>query len=339
MSSAHVPPLSRHRLVSVVVTHNRLAALQVTLARLLETDPADLSRIVVIDNASTDGTTGWLAGLTDPRLDVVHCAQNTGGAGGFEAGMRHAVARYDPDWLVVLDDDARPDPGALAAFHAADRSGAEAWAAAVYHPDGRICDMNRPSRNPFWRPEVLRRTLLGGGRDGFHLGPADYAADHPTSIDGTSFVGFFISRAGVALAGFPDGSLFIYGDDVLYTLGLTARGGRILFDPALRFEHAFTTSVAGDSRMRPLWKCYYHYRNLLMVYRLCAGWWFILAGPAAGLKWLAKVRHYKGERWVFFTLVLRALRDGVLGRTDASFDQVRDWAGETPKDQRLRISR
>ena len=328
MSAPDAPLMSRDRLVAVVVTYNRLDPLKVTLARLLAADAADLPRIVVIDNASTDGTGAWLAGLDDPRLDVVHSPENVGGAGGFEAGMRHAAARYDPDWMVLMDDDARPYPDALAAFHAQDRSGAEAWAAAVYHPDGRICDMNRPSRNPFWRPEVLRRTLLGGGRDGFHMGAADYAADHPTDIDGTSFVGFFISRAGRVRAGFPDGGLFIYGDDVLYTLGLTAKGGTILFDPGLRFEHAFTTSAEGDLRMRPLWKCYYHYRNLLMVYRLCAGVWFVLAGPAAALKWLAKTRHYKGERRVFVGLVLRALRDGLLRRTDVSFDQVRAWAGE-----------
>lgn len=309
------------------MTYNRLAALQVTLARLLETEPAHLDRIVVVDNASTDGTGDWLATCADPRLEVVRSAHNTGGAGGFEQGMRHVAAVHDPDWLVVMDDDARPLPGALAAFHGADRSGAEAWAAAVYYPDGRICDINRPSRNPFWRPDVMRRTLLGRGRNGFHLVPADYAADHPTPIDGTSFVGFFISRAGRARAGFPDGALFIYGDDVLYTLGLSARGGRILFDPALRFEHAFTTSLEEGNRLRPLWKCYYYYRNLLMVYRLCAGPWFVLAGPASAIKWLAKVRYYKGERRAFVTLVLRALRDGVLGRTDVSFDQVQDWAG------------
>ncbi|WP_299694768.1 glycosyltransferase [uncultured Tateyamaria sp.] len=319
-------------LVAVVVTHNRLAALQVTLARLLETAPAHLARIVVLDNASTDGTGDWLARLGDPRLDVRHSAQNTGGAGGFEQGMRHAVATYDPDWLVVMDDDARPDPGALAAFHGTDRTGAEAWAAAVYHPDGRICDMNRPSRNPFWRRDVLWRTLRTRRRDGFHLGPEDYASDTPCSIDGTSFVGFFISRAGVARAGFPDGSLFIYGDDVLYTLGLTARGGRILFDPNLRFEHAFTTMTDGDARFTPLWKCYYHYRNLLMVYRLCAGPWFVLAGPAAALKWLAKVHHYKGARGVFVRLVLRAVWDGARARTDVSFDQVRAWAAEPERD-------
>lgn len=319
------------RLVAVVVTHDRLAQLQVTVARLLESDDAHLEALVVYDNASEDGTAAWLAGLDDPRLDVVRSETNTGGAGGFEAGMRHAVAKHDPDWLVLMDDDGRPAPGALAAFHGRDRSGAEAWAAAVYEPGGAICDMNRPSRNPFWRRDVLWRVLRGGGRDGFHIGAAEYGAEGPCEIDGTSFVGFFVSRVAVARVGYPDGALFIYGDDVLYTLGLRAAGGRILFDPGLRFEHDFQTIGAVDGRFRPLWKSYYHYRNLLMVYRLCSGRWFVLVGPMAAVKWLAKVRFHGGERRAFVGLVCRALRDGLLGRRHVSLRNVKRWASPGPR--------
>lgn len=318
------------RLVAVVVTYNRLAQLKVTVGRLLESAAGELDAILVLDNASTDGTSEWLASqiTTDPRLDVLSNDTNTGGAGGFERGMRHAMSTYDPDWLVLMDDDGRPEPGVLGAFLSSDRSAAEAWAAAVYHPDQRICDMNRPSINPFWHRSVLFRTVLGGGRNGFHIGSAEYDSDHPCDIDGTSFVGFFISRAGVDRAGYPDGRLFLYGDDVLYTLGLRDKGGRILFDPNLKFEHDFTTIDGADQRFRPLWKSYYHYRNLLMVYRLCSGLLFPLVLPAAAGKWLLKVRHHQGERWAFIGLVLRALRDGLFSRTDVDLATVRHWSGD-----------
>lgn len=314
------------RLVAVVVTFNRLAQLQVTLPRLLANPETDLEAVVVVDNASDDGTPEWLAAQNDTRLVVVRLGQNLGGAGGFETGMREAVKRFDPDWVVVMDDDARPEPGAFARFHASDRSGAEAWAAAVYHLDGRICDMNRPSINPFWHREVLRRTLMGKGRDGFHIGQAEYGATTPCGIDGASFVGLFVSRAGIERVGYPDGRLFLYGDDVLYTLGLTRAGGRILFDPTLRFEHDFSTMTDEDRRFRPLWKSYYHYRNLLMVYRMASGALFWLVLPAAAGKWLLKLRHHSGERWAFVKLVLRALRDGLLGRTNVPHDRVVGWA-------------
>jgi GT2 family glycosyltransferase len=319
-------PKPHASLVAVVVTFNRLAQLQTTIARLLETAPQHLTAIIVVDNACTDGTPDWLQTQTDPRLTVLRLPQNGGGAGGFEVGMRHATAQFNPDWMVVMDDDARPHPGCLAAFHAKPRDSAQGWAAAVYHPDGRICDMNRPSINPFWHPEILRRTLLGGGRNGFHLGPADYSATTDRDIDGTSFVGFFISRAGVALAGYPDGRLFLYGDDVLYTLGLRAAGGRIAFAPDLKFDHDFSTMSDADRRFRPLWKTYYHYRNLLMVYRVAAGPWFWPVLPAILLKWLIKIRYHGGERGRYLALLLRAYRDGILRRTDVTHAQVLAWA-------------
>ncbi|WP_392341740.1 glycosyltransferase [Phaeobacter sp. BS52] len=51
------------RLVAVVVTYNRLAKLKVTLARLLDSPAQELASLVVVDNASNDGTGDWLAKL------------------------------------------------------------------------------------------------------------------------------------------------------------------------------------------------------------------------------------------------------------------------------------
>ena len=315
-------PNTPARLVAVVVTHNRLEQLKLTLARLLEASAADLTMVLVVDNASTDGTGDWLAAQDDPRLLVHRSATNTGGAGGFETGMRQAVERFDPDWLVVMDDDARPDAGALATFHSEDRTGYEAWGAAVRHPDGRICDINRPSINPFWNRAAFVRTALGGGREGFHLSEKDYQGAALRQVDAASFVGLFVSRAAIKRVGYPDGRLFVYGDDVLYTLRLSAAGGRIAFDPMLRFEHDFSSIAAGQIRIRPLWKCYYHHRNLLMVYREAAG---VLFWPALLIvlpKWLSKLRHYSGERWMFLKLLSLAVRDGLIGRTEVDHDAI-----------------
>ena len=315
-------------LVAVVVTFNRLEQLKKTLARLLEAPVEDLAAVVVVDNASDDGTQSWLGTQSDPRLDVLRRDTNGGGAGGFETGMRHAMSVHAPAWLVLMDDDARPEPGALKAFCARARDHAEGWAAAVYHPDGRICDINRPSINPFWHREVFWRTALGGGRGAFHLGPEDFAADSDRAVDGTSFVGFFISRAGVERVGYPDPRLFLYGDDVLYTLELSKAGGEIRFDPNIRFEHDFSTISASEKRFRPIWKSYYHHRNLLLVYKMAAGWLFWPALLVVVPKWLSKLRHHKGERVVFLKLILRAVRDGLRGHTDVPHRRVLRWSSD-----------
>ena len=317
------------RLVAVVVTHDRLDKLKPTIARLLDSAPEHLAAIVVLDNASTDETANWLASLDSPRLDIVTSRVNLGGAGGFETGMRHAVAQHDPDWLVVMDDDARPLPGALEAFHALPPHQWDAIAAAVYFPDGRICEMNRPSRNPFWHWRLFLRTFRKG-RNGFHIPHAEYDGDG-CEIDVTSFVGFFISRKALAMAGYPDGRLFLYGDDGLYTLGLSRKGGRIAFLPQVAFEHDFTTfggsGVASGQRFRPLWKVYYHHRNLLLLYRMAAGWLFWPALLIVLPKWFSKVRHHPGSRRAFLQLMSRAVLDGLLNRLDISHDAVRRMAG------------
>lgn len=322
-------------LVAVVVTYNRLEHLKLTLARLLSASHSNLAHVVVVDNASDDGTRDWLAAQLaereDNRIDVVRSAHNTGGAGGFEMGMRHAAATYNPDWMLLMDDDGRPCSGTIERFHACapcDPSGTvlpDVWgvAAAVFHPSGKICDINRPSINPFWHLPILLRTVFGGGRNAFHLGADAFGPKAmPRDVDAASFVGLFVARAGWEAVGFPDGKLFIYGDDVLYTLALRQAGGRILFDPSIRFEHDFSTLTDGKQRFVPMWKAYYHHRNLMMVYRRAAGVFFWPALLIILPKWFFKTRHYKGERALYFQLLCAAVRDGVLQRTDVLHDSV-----------------
>lgn len=305
------------RIVALVVTHNRLGQLRRTVSRLLE---ETVDHLLVIDNGSSDGTSAWLAAQADPRLTIITSAQNSGGAGGFEVGMREATARFDPDWLVLMDDDARPDPGMIAAFRAKDHGTADAVAAAVYYPDGRICEMNRPSVNPFWSRGSFLRTIRRG-RMGFHVPDAAYQG-RQIAIDGASFVGLFMSRAGVARAGFPDGQLFLYGDDVMYTLGLRRAGGNIRFAPDLRFEHDCGT-FDGDIRVaRPLWKAYYLHRNALLVYRRAAGPWFPMVLAAVLPKWWAKGRAYGPDRRAFRALLRLALRDALTGRRNRTHAEI-----------------
>ncbi len=300
------------RLVAVVVTFNRLAQIKTTLGRLLE-GPCD--HVVVVDNGSSDGTRDWLQGCGDARLELILAPKNLGGAGGFEVGMRAAVDRFDPNWLVVMDDDARPQSGALKAFLARDIQGVDALAAAVRYPDGRICEMNRPSLNPFRHPRVFLRTLFGAGRQGFHLADAAYEGQ-ARSVDAASFVGLFLSRRAVNALGYPDGRLFLYGDDVIYTLELTRRGLSLQFDPRIRFEHDCSTFEGRVRVYKPLWKVYYTYRNGLILYHKAAGWLFWPLLLVVVPKWLWNGRLYGTNRRKYFGLLARAVIDGVRGDMD-----------------------
>ena len=65
----------------MVVTFNRLAMLQRQVARLAEVPEVD--EVLVVDNASTDGT----GDVARPAGTVEPLPENTGGAGGFNAGL------------------------------------------------------------------------------------------------------------------------------------------------------------------------------------------------------------------------------------------------------------
>lgn len=310
------------KLVAVVVTFNRLEQLQVTLDALLASPPEHLESVVIVDNASKDGTAAWLATLDDPRLDIVLSKKNLGGSGGFALGMRRAIEFHDPDWLVVMDDDGRPEADAFEKFHASDLEGIDGVAAAVHHPDGAICEMNRPAYHPFWKKSVLAKTAFGGGLDATRLGPDAYNNEEPMPIHGASFVGFFVRASAVSGHGYPDPDLFIYGDDIIYTFQLTGAGNKLIFDPSIRFEHDNSTYRVAFTRIRPMWKVYYYYRNVLLICFFVNWWSFVPVVFWLIPKWLLSVRHYGRDWHVFLRLYALAVWDGMRRRTGRSHESI-----------------
>jgi len=320
---AEIPPVgAAGRLVAVVVTHNRPEHLRLTLQALLASDPDELDAVLVVDNASRPDTAAVLARFGDPRLSVLALPENRGGAGGFEAGLRHAMAHLAPDWLLVMDDDARPEPGALSAFRAMDTSGWDALAGAVRRPDGGLADMNRPTLNPFRHPRILLRALLGQGREAFHLSEPDFARPGARAVDGASFVGLFLSRRVIEHMGFPDGRLFLYADDAIYTQAMTRAGLRLAFVPDLRFVHDSHTIDPKDRRIRPLWKVYYYHRNLIELYRQATGRMFVPVMLLYLPRWVLRVRHHAGERRHFLRLFRHAVGDGLRRRLHVPHPQI-----------------
>lgn len=311
--------LGHARICAVVVTHNRLPVLRLAVRQLLA-EPID--HLVIVDNASDDGTADFLAALADPRVDHLRLEVNTGGAGGFETGLRHAVATYDPDWMLLQDDDAWPEKGTIATFRASATDSYDAIVGAVRLPNGTICEMNRPVLNPFKDIRVFLRTALGGGRGAFHLGNDTYDSTDDIPVDGGSFVGLFLSRRAIAKAGYPDGRLFIYADDTLYCLGLRKSGGRISFMPALRFTHDCKTFVAGNG-LQPAWKLYFYHRNLLILYRAAAGIWFWPALLLILPRWARSAIAQGRNRRRHIRLLIWALRDGLRQNTAMSLADLR----------------
>jgi rhamnopyranosyl-N-acetylglucosaminyl-diphospho-decaprenol beta-1,3/1,4-galactofuranosyltransferase len=96
---------------AVVVTYNRKDLLRRTLdAVLAQTRPAN--EIVVVDNASSDGTREMLERVYGDRVNRIHMLSNVGSAGGFFMGMKWARDR-GTEWIWLMDDDGVPAPNCL----------------------------------------------------------------------------------------------------------------------------------------------------------------------------------------------------------------------------------
>ncbi len=92
----------------VIPTHQRRALIGPTLLGALEQEDVDLE-VIVVDDASRDGTAECLRELGEPRLRVFRFDENSGQAHARNLGIREARG----EWLAFLDDDDLWDPRKL----------------------------------------------------------------------------------------------------------------------------------------------------------------------------------------------------------------------------------
>ncbi len=207
------------RVVAAVVTYNRKALLAECLTALLG-QSAPVERVVVVDNASTDGTPE-LPVLRDERIAYERLEENLGSSGGFARAVDLARAT-GADWVWVMDDDAEPPPDGLQALLASPPAadpGTAALCPAVVSPDGSL--------------QLGARGHFGGRPTAL---PAEaYAAGHP-SLGFSTFVGI-LARGDVARATAPPmAEMFIWADDYEWCLRL-ARHGALRLVPESRIVH------------------------------------------------------------------------------------------------------
>jgi GT2 family glycosyltransferase len=109
------PPRSRNvlspRISILVLTHNQLAFTKLCMATLVPEAERSNAEIVIVDNASTDGTAAYLRELQDsaPLVRVIFNSTNTG----FPAANNQAAAVARGEILLLLNNDTLIAPGTL----------------------------------------------------------------------------------------------------------------------------------------------------------------------------------------------------------------------------------
>jgi len=189
---------------AVVVTHDRVELLRGCLTALAAQDPAP-AEVLVVDNASTDGT-GRMLREEFPAVRVLRLEQNGGGAGGFAAGLGAAHAAGHA-WIWLMDDDTEPAPGALGALRAACADGDPVLLASrVVWTDGTLHPMNWP-----WLKVEPKAQLLDAGARGL------------LPLRAASFVSVLVHRGAVDRHGLPHAHYFIWNDDLEWTARVLRR--------------------------------------------------------------------------------------------------------------------
>ena len=247
-----MPQNDRKKMVAaIVVTYNRLELLQQCVEALLaQTTVCD---ILIVDNASTDGTAQWLA--SQPELNYRNTGSNLGGAGGFNYGMRWAVeAGYDYVW--VMDDDTLPQPDALQKLLEADSvlEGNYGWLSSVaLWTDGSECKMNRQKlKKGFYEYSPLMK---------YGLVQAEQA----------TFVSLFLRSETIRHFGLPIKEYYIWGDDIEYTRRIAVRGGLPCFTAGQsQVLHATKSNVGSNVALddvERIERYFYAFRNEAHLYR------------------------------------------------------------------------
>lgn len=98
----------------VIVTWNKKDCI-LNLLNRLKTLSYDNYKVVVVDNASTDGTTSEIK-KSYPHIKLVTTETNLGGTGGFNLGIATALKTYDTKYIWLLDNDAIIEEQSLVAM-------------------------------------------------------------------------------------------------------------------------------------------------------------------------------------------------------------------------------
>jgi GT2 family glycosyltransferase len=226
-------------LAAVVVAWNGREDVLAALAALApQLGPAD--RVLVVDNASTDGTAAAVR-RAHPSAEVIDAGANLGFAGGAAAGIRRALDLGLP-WVLLLNQDAAPEPGAVAALLA--DGGANPSAGAIQPLVLSAADPGRVDTLGIRVFRGLRARDAGSGSR------AAAAPTEPRPVFGACAAAVLLRSEALRAAGLPDPELFLLFEDVDLAFRLRAAGWEARLAPAARVRHPRGISGAGPRPSR-----------------------------------------------------------------------------------------
>lgn len=294
------------KVYAVVVTYNRKKLLCECLDAILE-QSFPVTGIILIDNCSTDNTEAHLREnryFENEKINFIRLPENTGGAGGFHAGMKAALD-YQPDWVWIMDDDTVPTKTCLEELIRArnEIEGSVSFlASSVRGMNGEAMNVPKIRRDQFMKYTDWYKYLDKG----------------IVQIVKATFVSLLIDINAVKKCGLPWKEFFIWGDDSEYTQRIIRDyGPAYMVGKSLSIHKRVGSdelSIVNETNENRIPMYFYYYRNNLIgfweyetrLYRfLCMGKLFY-----DSVRVLAKGK-YKGKK---LKVICKAFFNFVFGR-------------------------
>jgi N-acetylglucosaminyl-diphospho-decaprenol L-rhamnosyltransferase len=229
------------RVVIVIVTYNSRRDLEACLTALRDTPPSTSHQIVVVDNASTDGTPEYVRDAW-PRVSLMVAGANLGFAGANNLAIRRTASELvlllNPDTVVrgdAVDALVRTldnDPAiAIAGPRIVDGQGrAELSWGAMIAP----------------LAELRQRLLVRGNDRGWRPWVAwvERRTRQTRRVDWVSGACLLVRRTDLEAVGLLDERYFLYEEDVDVCAAVRARGRGVLFTSAAQIVHLRGRSAA-----------------------------------------------------------------------------------------------
>lgn len=242
---------------AVVLTYNRRDLVQECLHAIMN-QIRQCDAIIVVNNASTDGTNIVLKQFEAAGVQIHELPTNIGAAGGFSTAIKLAYSS-GTDFIWVMDDDVIVDPHALSELLKAYSILEEAAANAPFV----ISNAQTIEGLATNVPEIARRT----NSLGYQTWP-DFLARGMVPVSRATFVSVLFPRETITRYGLPISDMFIWGEDTEYTLRVT-RQHPGYFVSGSNVKHIRATSGAPEitnetDAVRVMWHTY-KVRNAIYI--------------------------------------------------------------------------
>jgi GT2 family glycosyltransferase len=217
----------------IIVSFNARADLERCLHSLHAAPPEVTHTIIVVDNASTDGSVEAVrAGWSGVR--IVEMGRNAGFAAANNAGIRAGTGEL----ILLLNSDTIVPPGAIDALAARmTEAGAAVAGPRLVDGEGRAEWSFGPMLTPMNELRRMAGRALYARRAPVVTAAIERRSRRESWPDWVSGACLLTRRAVAERAGLLDERYFMYEEDVDFCAAVRAQGGRVLFTPAAEVIH------------------------------------------------------------------------------------------------------